>query len=401
MLKLRTVKTMQYDDHIIPAFDNKNATRLVENQLFRLNPITMQDNYEIDTLLLTQEVIELNERKVFLEGVANYLGNVAANDTEAMLAEVQERYANKGIELKKAVKGWFGKTDVSPSTDQAYRRNLYDFCYALDMDYQTTAEFFLKSFLTIPFNYKDKDDAVYFYCMKMGRDYKTLQHLLDEADKLAITNTNVDITEQIGMQILSIEKDDEFIKYLQNHCYDRKHQYETAKAKIADYILQNKSLVPGKGNDAYENLGTKKNSALLAAILGYRYQGLEPQQRKHMKASGLPTFPRDADIDKVIATENEASFDILRKTLILMKFYNFYRNLQVATRKLDMDDEDINANLYDFFDETNEELAQCGFVQMYLRNPFDWIIVFCANSPDPISYLQDFLQKRYLGELEY
>ena len=52
---------MQYDDHIIPAFDNKNATRLVENQLFRLNPITMQDNYEIDTLLLTQEVIELNE----------------------------------------------------------------------------------------------------------------------------------------------------------------------------------------------------------------------------------------------------------------------------------------------------------------------------------------------------
>lgn len=166
---------MQYDDHIIPAFDNKNATRLVENQLFRLNPITMQDNYEIDTLLLTQEVIELNERKVFLEGVANYLGNVDVNDTEAMFAEVQERYANKGIELKKAVKGWFRKPDVSPSTDQAYRRNLYDFCYALDMDYQTTAEFFLKSFLTIPFNYKDKDDAVYFYCMKMGRDYPSLK----------------------------------------------------------------------------------------------------------------------------------------------------------------------------------------------------------------------------------
>lgn len=152
---------MQYDEHIIPAFDNKSATRFVENQLFRLNPITMQDDYEIDTLLLTQEVIELNERKVFLEGVASYLGNVDVTDTEAMLSEVQERYANKGIELKKAVKGWFRKLDVSPSTDQAYRRNLYDFCYALDMDYQTTAEFFLKSFLTIPFNYKDRDDAVY------------------------------------------------------------------------------------------------------------------------------------------------------------------------------------------------------------------------------------------------
>ena len=163
---------MQYDEHIVPEFDDKNATRLVDNQLFQLDPITKQDDY--DALLHTQWIIKLNERKAFLEGVAAYLGNVNVTDTEAMLSEVKNRYAKKGIELNRAVKNWFKKSGVSPSTDQAYRRNLYDFCYALDMDYQTTAEFFLKSFLTIPFNYKDRVDAVYFYCIKMGKDYKTL-----------------------------------------------------------------------------------------------------------------------------------------------------------------------------------------------------------------------------------
>ena len=179
MLKLKVVKSMKYDEHIIPELDDKNATRLVDNQLFQLDPITKQDDY--DTLLHTQWIIELNERKAFLEGVANYSGNVDATDTEAMFAEVKNRYAKKGIELNRAVKNWFKKSGVSPSTDQAYRRNLYDFCYALDMDYQTTAEFFLKSFLTIPFNYKDRVDAVYFYCMKRT-------NLLSQILKLKIPN---------------------------------------------------------------------------------------------------------------------------------------------------------------------------------------------------------------------
>ena len=64
---------IEYDEHIIPEFDDKNATRLVENQLFQLEPITIQDDY--NTLLHTQQIVEVNERKAFLEGVADYLGN--------------------------------------------------------------------------------------------------------------------------------------------------------------------------------------------------------------------------------------------------------------------------------------------------------------------------------------
>ncbi len=391
-------------NHIFPTFDAGKATKMVEKRLFQLDPVTMQDDYELDTLSLTQEVVDLNERKAFLEGVASYLGNYCGTDTDGMLEEVRKRYAENGIELKKAVTGWFRKSDVSPSTDQAYRRNLYDFCVAMGMDYQMTAEFFLKSFLTIPFNYKNKEDAVYFYCLKEKRPYSVIKQMLEMADGFTETNTDVGLTENIGLQILSIKSDEEFLRYLQSHCYDRKHQYATAKRKVADCIEKNKSIVPGRDKDgrefSFDNLGTKKNSVLLDSILGYRYQGLDSEQRKRIKESGLPVFPRDGDIDSAMSADNEASFDVLRKSLILMKFYNFYRNLQLETRRLEIDDDEINACLYDFYDETNAELAQCGFVQMYSRNPFDWIILFCANSPNPIDYLKDFLQKRYLGNLD-
>ena len=390
--------------HIIEPFDNGEETQLIEAKLFQLDPLTMQDNYEVDTLLLTQDVVDLNERKVFLESVAAYLGKDVSTNADELLIEVKHRYAEKGIELKKAVKGWFQKQDVAPSTDQAYRRNLYDFCVAMGMDYQTTAKFFLKAFLTIPFNYKDRDDAIYFYCLKESRPHTVIKQMLDVADSFTVTNVDVDSTEEIGLRILEIESDEEFLQYLQRYCYDRKHQYATAKRRLVELITVNKAIVPGKDKTGYDlpfdHLGTAKNSALLDAILGYRYQGLDSTQRKHMKESGLPTFPRDGDIDDILASESETSFEVLRRSLILMKFYNFYRSYQLSTKKLNMDEKDINACLYDFFDETNEELANCGFVQMYLRNPFDWIILFCANSPNPIDYLKDFIQKRYLGNLE-
>ena len=274
----------------------------------------------------------------------------------------------------------------------------------MGMDYETTAEFFWKSFLTIPFNYKDRVDAVYFYCLKEKRPYAVVEQMLEVAEEIEAGNQEKEATGRIGKQIFDIKTDEEFIEYLQHHCYERRHQYTTAKQKVAKLIIENKKIVPRQDKEKielfFDDLGTKKNSALLRSILGYTYQSLDEKQLKRMKESGLPVFPRDGDVDKAISEGNEISFEVLRKLLILMKFYNFYRKRQLSTKKLSMHENEINENLYDFFDETNAELAKCGFVQLYPRNPYDWIILFCANSADPIDCLKDFIQKRYMGSEE-
>ena len=41
----------------------------------------------------------------------------------------------------------------------------------------------------------------------------------------------------------------------------------------------------------------------------------------------------------------------------------------------------------DFYDELNAALISCGFAQLYVRHPFDGLLLYCANSFDPIDTL--------------
>lgn len=402
------------DNHIFSCFKDRAATKLVDAHLQQLTPATMLESYNNEMLLHTETVVELNERKVFLEGVAAHLGKFDPNDTEGMLQYVRRLYSEKGIELTRTVIEWFRK---GHAPNKNYRRNLYDFCVALEMDYQTTAEFFLKAFLTIPYNYKDRVDAVYLYCLKANRPYSVIKKMLEITEEYEATNSGVSNTEHIGLQILSINTDAEFLEYLRANCYDAKHQYSTAKAEFIHLLSQNKiirtlnsdeinksakqriykstSIMTPKRNP--DSLG---NAELLNQILGYRYQGLTQEQKDNLDNCSLPKFTTDVDISNILSASKSVSGETLRKALILMKFYNYYRSKQILDESDPENVDDIQANYYDFLDETNLMLSKCGFVQLYLRNPYDWIILFCAYSQDPIFYLQDFLEKRYLGQLD-
>lgn len=403
--------------HILTPFADGEHTSLVDMQLLQHVPVTMLDDFEANLLELTQNIVAINERKAFLEGVASYLGNFDVEDTEGMFKEVQRRYADKGIDLTKTIKGWFLKPGVSPSIDQSYRRNLYDFCVAMGMDYAQTAEFFLKSFLTIPYNYKDRIDAIYFYCLKARRPYSVIKKMIEVSEGFESTNQDVNGTEAIGKFILNLNSDEEFLHYLRHHCYDRQHQYTTAKTTITDLVTRNKEIMPDETieeiattekkprnraiKDPKRNPAAKQNKKLFAKILGYSYQNLNSEERERLSSSGLPAFPQDGDLSKIMSEDKAVSSDVLRKSLILMKFYNYYQTACIEDNYVEPDDPDvIQDRLCDFMCEVDDTLAECGFVQLYVRNPYDAIIIFCANSPNPIGCLKDFIDKRYFGNAD-
>ena len=114
----------------------------------------------------------------------------------------------------------------------------------------------------------------------------------------------------------------------------------------------------------------------VSALLGYKYQG------KESKISGLPkhfteSLPNDVTLGKIV-NDGTVSYELLRKTLMLLKFYNFYHE----AKNTDVDT--ICANLMDFKDELNIVLDSCGFAQIYMCHPFDCLLMYCANSYDPI-----------------
>ena len=206
----------------------------------------------------TYPVEELKDNNIFLEGVSSYLG-IDADDVEAIVSETETRYNNKGIEFTKTIRQWLqGKK--KPSQSQAYRYNCYDFCIALGMNINETFEFMFKHFQIMPFYYKNRTDAIYFYCISNNRSYDTILKMRDIAQKLSATNDETVNTECIRKNIAKIDNDEEFLEYLKNYCYDDEHQFATARRNILELLDK------CKGKD-YANV--KKDSELLMTITGY------------------------------------------------------------------------------------------------------------------------------------
>lgn len=356
-------------------FPNNDLTDIIYEDLC-YGDIFYDDEFDLDDI---QIALELDARPVFLEGVIARLRKLGfacdLSDTSSILAEIKQRYIQHlGISCPRTVQEWIKGT--TPSVTE--RKNNYDLCYALEMNLHETAEFFLKHYLTLPFNYKDTTDAIYFYCLYHQHPYSVVTQLLDVAATFKTQDTSNTDTLQIGRHIITIANNEEFIEYLAHHCFSNEQQYQVARAKIQELTRKH----------SYKSIAD-----LHEQLMGFKYQ--EIKRQKWQKTKDLPkrfteSLPTDGVLSKILSGERE-TYETLRKTLVILKLFDFYP----PNGREDIDDQSIRDDLYDFYDEVNETLTLCGFSQLYMRHPFDWLIIFCANSPDPIGHFLELSRMRY------
>lgn len=333
-----------------------------------------------------ERALELEARPVFLEGVAARLTMLgiacSADDKELMLIEIKRRYKELlGFPCPRTVQDWIRGTTPGITN----RRNNYDLCYALEMDLIQTTIFFQKHYLTIPFNVKNKVDAVFMYALHHKKPYSAVTGLLEKSKGFVSRENAHTSTSQIKSVLLEEDDDDKFLSYLSEHCYDNEQQFQLARHIINDEIAEVRNTLLRYESDRIlspDRLG----SLTIEALLGYKYQ----QRRKSNKLCKLPkrfteSLPNDVTLGKIINGET-ASYDLLRKTLMLLKFYNFYYYAD------NFDPKTICGNLMDFYEELNKALISCGFAQLYVRHPFDCLLLYCANSYDPIDTMYCVIQ---------
>lgn len=205
-----------------------------------------------------RDVVNLCRRPVFMEGIAERLEKLgvhrAAWDTESVLTEVKQRYKQRiGKNCPRTIQEWIRGTMPGVTN----RVNNYNLCYALGMDLRETADFFMKCYLTVPFNYKDKIDAIFFYCLHKQKSYAVIESMLKEADRFETVKVSATKTAEIGRRILDITDDDVFMQYLSAHCYNNEQQYQIARVKIIELI------------DRYNK---DSMSELHADVMGFHYQ---------------------------------------------------------------------------------------------------------------------------------
>ena len=324
--------------------------------------------------------IAVDSRPVFLDGISARLTELGtpctADDREIMLKEIKRRYKEiLGFSCPRTVQEWIKGTTPSTNKD---RQNHYELCYALEMDFRQTVTFFQKNYLTIPFNVKNKTDAVFMYALYHKKPYSAVKELLEKSKDFTEQETAHTSTSQIMYAICSTDDDEKFLNYLSEHCYNNEHQFQLARKIIREEIeIVHDIIVKYNTNITPDRLG----SLTIQAIIGYKYQ----QSDKKTKNSSLPkrfteSIPNDVTLGKIL-NDDEVSYELLRKTLMLLKLHNFYYYADNCDRDV------IACNLMDFRDELNSVLVSCGFSQIYVCHPFDCLLLYCANSDDPIDMM--------------
>ena len=346
--------------------------------MFTYGPDLSSPGEPAEAAEIAAHAVGLEKESIFLQGLSerlNALGFACApDDTGLMLEEIRRRYKTiLGINCPRTVVEWVRGTIPGISN----RRNNYELCFALEMDFEQTADFFRRYFLTLPWGCKSRTDAIFLYCIYHRKPYSEAARMLDGSQSFVPQENAHTATAQIFQTIISTDDDAAFLEYLSAHCYGNEQQFMTARAKIIEETERVKERLR---KDISKEIVSKNrlNSNVIAELLSYKYQ----EDTEGRFVFDLPdrytsSLPNDVTLGKIL-NGSTASYETLRKTLMLLHFSNFYSEAS------NMDAEEIESNFLDFYEELDEQLELCGFSPIYLGHPFDYILLSCANTLDPI-----------------
>ncbi len=124
-----------------------------------------------------------------------------------------------------------------------------------------------------------------------------------------------------------------------------------------------------------KNVKRKQNiDLLLFELLGadiLEYTG----DQTFAKAAKLPdairnNFPLKMHLSN-IRNGKAVSYEVMRKALVLLNFFRYYVMLFSEDYDYSVTEDDFR----DFVYETDDLLISCGHPKLYIRNPFDWLIM--------------------------
>lgn len=378
----------------MPRYIDGELTTLARNDI---------DNFEAE---YEEETYDLQAS--FKNGIIERICEIGYADDKDDISKVIDfvcaKFKEHDISIKKKdedrtrtdVKNWL--SGGAPNDSEQSRPNVYKLCFALEMDVEQTRVFFLKKYLCRPFNLKNADEAVYYFCLNTGRSYDKAIKLIEKVENLPFVSTSEDIeTRMMEIPLSDITTEEDFLLYMKNHRYDKKEQHQTVSKEIELLMDKCKNLVSVKSNDA-----------LLEKILGYNERNVIVYDEESGKdkvfgisKSELPdaiktNFPRPINFSQI--KNREAKDDTCRKMLMILCFFKYYISLKNSKIKSGISENDIDLSEYfDEFEITIDQLLEkCGYVQVYWRNPFDRFILLCAKQKNPLEELKWLLQTYYI-----
>lgn len=411
-----------YEPKNIPEFQDGSQTQAAYDDLYSFDFREDESGEQEERLLQTEEYFqEFDNECRFRDKVQDRavdLGYTGTTNEELITFLVHRcRQAEVGLS-RQTITNWIRQSAPTGSG----RENVYRLCFALSMNERETAEFFLKAFLERPFQFKSVRECIYYYCLKNGLSFTHANALIERVEQSPAQPSPFpdDNTAKIGQEVTSFRSEERLVRYLLENRSGFETRNQTAIREIEDLLdsccklaarekpmLEEDVKRPNK-TDA-EKLTT---DALLQVIYGYAERKTEVDA-SGMRRKAIPisiskskfpkaireNFPRRQQIENILKGKIQDSYDSIRKALIVLKFYSFYGQKCVQkyeSHEMDPYEAEGDDTFDEFTDELNGCLYKCGFAQMYWRNPFDWMIGYCAFSGYPLVAFRDLIEWFYL-----
>ena len=363
----------------------------------------------------------------------------SSEDVEEKTTYLLQKLAAIHVKITEiTVRDWFsGKR--RPSLDSRSRKLVYEICFALGASFELVQEFFRQVYFSRSFNCHTIKEAVYYYCLHQNHPYNHALELYETIKAMPETAKSKDsdpvYTDQIRNALDNCRSDEEFLAYFSRNksIFDRWNQ--RALFYIEEFVRQIRGTKEHIGRiEAFRKVGTipdaktlttpsasgltiqeffmqarhfgrkwtyaKQNVTSIDFMLEFIIDPIEPVHKK----TKLPdivklNFPSKKTFSKILnrsQSEMSTSYDSIRKCLILLKFYHFWVTLELMMASGNAA-ENSQSDYADYFDDFCEEMAQlleeCGYEELYERNPYDWIFLWASTTEHPLESFRGVIQE--------
>ena len=382
-----------------------------------LDTISWEDDNFIEELL---EVVQLfrpfSEAMDEFLAKQGYTGNVS--DVNAKVAFIRATFTTANMDAPREVREWFAGQPVKRDT-------VFQICFAFGLDGGETDEFFRRIYTKErSFNCHLMQEAIYYFCLNNGL---TWADALDIQSQVGLSGKDagsgdVVYTGSIIAELNDLETKEELVVWLNDNLdkfvgYGNVTAYETIRrlwrqAAGPDGLLKQEhnqlssllddEAIGKKSNFKTGSDGAKPWDAYLAILqldkkdvkkLGTD-RSIKPILEK-LHDDAQDSFPDRQGIDLILRGER-VSYERVRKWLVLLTFYTYWARKALAKG----DYEAVPGDADRCIAEMNRYLIDCGYPELYVGNPYDWIFFYAVKDSEPLRTFRYIWNELLTGKLE-
>ena len=333
-----------------------------------------------------------------------------------------------GVPVPRNIKKWYTEHK------KIGRKTAFQLCFAFGLQVDEVSDLLRRICLTRGLDCHDVKEVVYFFALKNGLSYEDTKEVISKVTIVKpdrVVKDDIVYTEFIAEEIDDIEIAEELILYLNENTdkfgYNNVTAYEIIRSIWNDISQENGIALREKKllyvafdkdtNDEQLEEDTDKRRKerkrmddsiweIYLQILGlsgnytdkiYKNRSikyiLKDNELLHPLAED--SFPDRGGLNKIL-NGRHASYESVRKLLILLVFYKFWANKSLCSNHYAAGYGDADRCI----STINDNLVDAGYPILYPGNPYDFIIFFSVNADNPLMTFRDFMREMFLNKMD-